>query len=159
MLSKNKKERLFPVMVVVSMILATYSVAMSFITFDLALRNRLGSETSSNAEQPRKVMVTLLFESQVEDAPLNVTYVVTADVNQTLESLLRETLGSNLKGRYYQGMGFYVTSIFGLEEKNNGTGWVYQEFDVSTGQWVSPSVGVTFFVITRSIALRFIFLP
>ena len=158
MMNQKQKASLFPILLVACILLASYSIIVSVVSFEIALQNR-SIPTSSDESDDNRVLVTLIIESKVENVPLNVTYVVTAIINQTLESLLKEILGSNLEGRYYSGMGFYVSAIFGLKEKVNGTGWIYQELDSSTGQWVSPSVGVTFFLITHSTAIRFTFLP
>lgn len=158
MLDQQKKVALFPLLLITCIVLGVYAVGISVASFNLALQVANSPKSAGSAVNDH-VVVTLIIESKVESAPLNVTYIVTARINQTLETVLKEVLGPHLKGRDYPGMGFYVASIFNLEEKVNGTGWVYQAYDPATKQWVSPSVGVSYYYITESTAIRFTFLP
>ncbi len=155
---KALKDKYLPVLLIICIFLLGYSLLISFITFDLALKVRSKEPAWNDAEQ-QAIMVVLLFESQSKASSLNVTIVTTATANQSLEIVLKNTVGSHLKGRYYPGMGFYVTSIFNLTEKINGTGWIYQEYDIMTNQWITPSVGVSYYFITNPAALKFVFLP
>jgi hypothetical protein len=157
-MSEKMKKMFGPFWIVQFLIIGTLLFYSLIVTSGIILL--MGNESSSivieNDDTLEKVVITLLFISNVPENPITwQTIVKESKVNSTLFEVMNSTL--NLTIEDYGPLGVLVTGINSI--KNDGVNfWTYDYYVVDKG-WVRAPIGVSYFILTRSFVFRWNFGP